>query len=160
MTKSSLPPFKRHPIHSDPLKHAATVLRTFDYPNIHSLSNIPLEFRDSGGNQGNAKCWLKSWPDVRKRSQPPPTFFIGTPAKRNALYHHQFFGVCSHGSPSHCWQLRQRLLLLRVYPYHSTYVDEISKESKSHLIDHLSSIRRLLWASQYSLDCSKQEPRP
>lgn len=54
MTKSSLPPFKRHLIHSDPLKPAA--LRTFHHPNIHSISNIPLEFRDSGRNQGNEKC--------------------------------------------------------------------------------------------------------
>ena len=155
MTKPSLPPFKHHPIHSDPSKF--TALRTFYHSNIHSISNIPLEFQDSGRNQGNAKCWLKSWPDVRNQSQPPPTFLISTPAK---LYHHQFFGVRSHGSHSHCWRLQQRFLLLRVYPYQKRYVDERSEESTSHLIDHLSSISRLLWASQYSLDCSKQDPRP
>ena len=62
-------------------------------------------------------------------------------SEQNALHSHQLLDLCSHGIHSHCQQLQQGFILLRVSTSWNRSVDVISwSESSEHpLINKLSS---------------------
>ena len=60
-------------------------------------------------------------------------------SERNALHNHQFLDLCSHGIHSHCRQLQQGFILLRVSPSTNRSVNLLLWLSEDRLINKLLS---------------------